>query len=492
MQGAGLALSDFRVLLTTILDALHHARKLSDEFFARLSPEGMYLRSIAERHRVIFYLGHLEAFDLNLLATRVLAKSTVDPVLERLFAFGIDPIDGSLPSDMPADWPTLVQVHSFCQKARQRVDEILADWISTITQTDLAVSDALQMALEHRFMHIETLSYMLPHLPLSAFVPAAIVPVDSQPGPTQPGYDRVGPPHAVRRIAVPAGPVTIGRKREQTFGWDNEFGALTSYVPAFAIDARKVVNEEFLTFVRAGGYKERSFWTDEDWAWKESRQLQFPILWRPSSDGFRLRAAFEEIPLPLAWPVQVSLAEARAYVRYLHAQDPSSTARLPSEAELHRAAYASAPLHKDAAESPDSCRPYPWSGEQAIPLHHGNFGGLRHDLCPVAAFPAGDSELGVSELHGNHWEWTQTPFRPLPGFAIDPRYPGYSQAFFDDKHFVIKGAAACTDVRFLRRTFRNWFQAHYPYVFASFRCVHQSPIHSPGVPDERSGLPRTH
>jgi len=23
----------------------------------------------------------------------------------------------------------------------------------------------------------------------------------------------------------------------------------------------------------------------------------------------------------------------------------------------------------------------------------------------------------------------------------------------------------------LRRTFRNWFQAHYQYVYASFRCV---------------------
>lgn len=295
MQGTGLALADFRGQLTAVLDALHHARRLSDEFFARLTPEGMYLRSIAERHRVIFYLGHLEAFDLNLLATRVLAKPTVDPVLERLFAFGIDPVDGNLPRDLPSDWPSLEQVHAFCQKARQRLDEVLADAVSALTQSDLPVRDALAMAVEHRFMHIETLSYMLPHLPQSAFVPAALVPVQSQPGPTQPGYDRVGPPHAVRRIAIPAGPITIGRNRDQTFGWDNEFGALTTYVPAFAIDARKVVNEEFLSFVRAGGYNDKSLWTDEDWIWKESRQLQFPILWRPSSEGFRLRAAFEEI-----------------------------------------------------------------------------------------------------------------------------------------------------------------------------------------------------
>jgi formylglycine-generating enzyme required for sulfatase activity len=482
MKRDGLELSDFQVLLSTLLDDLRNSRALSDEFFARLTPEGMYLRSIAERHRVIFYLGHLEAFDLNLLATKVFLKPTVNPALERLFAFGIDPIDGNLPTDVPSDWPTLPQVREFCKLARSRLDVMIAEWMSTLTQAELPVSDALAMAIEHRFMHLETLSYMLPHLPQSAFVPSALVSVRSQPGPTQPGYDRVGGPHAARQIAVPAGPITIGRNRDQKFGWDNEFDAQTSYVPAFMIDARKVVNEEFLSFVRAGGYRERSFWTDEDWAWKESRQLQQPILWQPSPNGFRLRAAFEEIPLPLDWPVQVSLAEARAYVRYLHAQDPTSTARLPSEAELHRAAYAEAPKQETDTETPESCRPYPWPGAEAIPLHHGNFGGVRLDLCPVAAFPAGDSALGVSELLGNHWEWTQTPFRPLPGFAIDPRYPGYSKAFFDDKHFVMKGAAACTDVRFLRRTFRNWFQAHYPYVFASFRCVYQSPIHSPRSP----------
>ena len=200
-----------------------------------------------------------------------------------------------------------------------------------------------------------------------------------------------------------------------------------------------------------------------------SRDLQHPILWEQRGDDYFQRAAFEIIPLPLDWPVQVSLAEARAFVAYLHAQDSQSTARLPSEAELHRAAYGT-------LTSADLDPQYPWPGQEAIPLLHGNFGGARFDSCPVGAFPAGDSRLGVADLFGNHWEWTQTPFRPLPGFQIDPRYPGYSANFFDNKHFVIKGAAACTDVRFLRRTFRNWFQAHYPYVFASFRCVYQPSV----------------
>ena len=55
------ALDDFRLQLSTLHDAIQHARFLTDAFFARLTREAMYLRSIAERHRIIFYLGHLEA-----------------------------------------------------------------------------------------------------------------------------------------------------------------------------------------------------------------------------------------------------------------------------------------------------------------------------------------------------------------------------------------------------------------------------------------------
>jgi formylglycine-generating enzyme required for sulfatase activity len=41
----------------------------------------------------------------------------------------------------------------------------------------------------------------------------------------------------------------------------------------------------------------------------------------------------------------------------------------------------------------------------------------------------------------------------------------------DGKHFVVKGGSWATATELLRRSFRNWFQAHYPYVFAKFRCV---------------------
>jgi formylglycine-generating enzyme required for sulfatase activity len=77
----------------------------------------------------------------------------------------------------------------------------------------------------------------------------------------------------------------------------------------------------------------------------------------------------------------------------------------------------------------------------------------------------------VAGLLGNGWEWTATPFAPFAGFEPRPYYAGYSADFFDGRHYVLKGGSPRTAATFLRRSFRNWFQPHYPHVYAGFRCV---------------------
>jgi len=52
-----------------------------------------------------------------------------------------------------------------------------------------------------------------------------------------------------------------------------------------------------------------------------------------------------------------------------------------------------------------------------------------------------------------------------------PSYPEYSADFFDDEHFVMKGASPVTARTLVRRGLRNWFRPRYPYVYATFRCV---------------------
>ena len=85
---------------------LADARKQTDKLFDLVRPNSLYDRPIPERHRLIFYLGHLEAFDWNLLRPRMRNVEAFNERFDRLFAFGIDPVGGGLPSDAPSEWPT--------------------------------------------------------------------------------------------------------------------------------------------------------------------------------------------------------------------------------------------------------------------------------------------------------------------------------------------------------------------------------------------------
>jgi len=113
---------------------------------------------------------------------------------------------------------------------------------------------------------------------------------------------------------------------------------------------------------------------------------------------------------------------------------------------------------------------YPW-GDAAPEARRGNFDFRAWEPRSVDAHRDGDSAFGVRGLVGNGWEWTSTPFAPFEGFRAQPFYRGYSADFFDGRHYVMKGGSPLTAAPLLRRSFRNWFQPHYPYIYAGFRCV---------------------
>src|SRR5205823_8769138 len=107
------------------LQRMTQARSETDKLFELVKSNSLYARPIAERHRIVFYVGHLEAFDWNLLRERGLSLGSFHPEFDRLFAFGIDPVGGGLPTDQPADWPTIDAVREYVAEARQTLDEAL-------------------------------------------------------------------------------------------------------------------------------------------------------------------------------------------------------------------------------------------------------------------------------------------------------------------------------------------------------------------------------
>src|SRR6202162_983434 len=138
-----------------LIEQLSRARQQTDDLFAIVNPDSLYERPIPERHRIIFYIGHLEAFDWNLLGSRVLGMKPFDAALDKLFAFGIDPVNGSLPTDQPADWPSVESTRRYVNRIRESIDDGLttldtSDWNSTPAGTDYSANKLLNVAREQR------------------------------------------------------------------------------------------------------------------------------------------------------------------------------------------------------------------------------------------------------------------------------------------------------------------------------------------------------
>jgi gamma-glutamyl hercynylcysteine S-oxide synthase len=437
------------------LERIVNARCLSDELFGVVRDDSLYARPIPERHRIVFYIGHLEAFDWNLLkgltANRA-ARSSQLPNLEQLdqlFAFGIDPVDGGLPKDQPGDWPGMDVVRNYVTDRRQAVDDILNSVRLGAAGHGPSPETLLHVAVEHRLMHLETLAYMFHQLPYGA----KHQPPDLEANLAAVASESLQPVHMVE---IPAGVTTLGlRSNKRAFGWDNEFEAHDVFVPAFAIDKYMITNAQFLRFVWDGGYSKQNLWRAGDWQWREQAGISHPVFWAKRGEDWFYRGMFGDIPLPLEWPVYVSYAEASAYANWCNQA-------LPTEAQWQRAAYGT---------QNEQQRSYPW-GEAAPENAVGNFDFRRWEPEPVTQHQETNrSAFGAVGMLGNGWEWTSSVFAPFPGFQPFSFYPGYSANFFDGKHFVMKGGSPRTAASLLRRSFRNWFQPHYQYMYAGFRCV---------------------
>src|SRR3569833_1787957 len=96
-----------------LIQELYSARLESDRLFSILKREALYERHIAERHRVIFYRGHMEGFDSIQICREALGIRSPESELDALFQAGIDPDSAHLPADKPSDWPTLERVKAY-------------------------------------------------------------------------------------------------------------------------------------------------------------------------------------------------------------------------------------------------------------------------------------------------------------------------------------------------------------------------------------------
>ena len=310
---------------TTLLKYFENSWELEETLMKSLvEEETFYLNPDSLRNKLIFYLGHSAVFYINKLIQVGLLENRINHKYETLFEIGVDP---ESPAELElaiqgVDWPNVTKVWEYRDKAKEEITTIINQ-----TSLDLPIHQqhpiwALLMGIEHSRIHLETSSMLLRQLP-----------VDKLKRPQGWNYAPSNgeiPDNQMRE--VPGGVVKLGKRRDDlTFGWDSEYGNLEVKVKTFLVSQNLITNGEFLEFVQGGGYNNSNYWNTESWEWKQIHKVEHPK-WIYQENNYRYRATFDEIDLPLDWPVEVNHYEAMAYCRW-----KGKNTRLMTEAEWNQA-----------------------------------------------------------------------------------------------------------------------------------------------------------
>ena len=217
---------------------------------------------------------------------------------------------------------------------------------------------------------------------------------------------------------VPAGSFTMGSDNERDVGVsDDERPHREVTLVAYRMSMHPVTNVQFGAFIKVGGYRERGYWTDAGWTWKDQEGKTEPWSWGEPWNSPN-------------HPVVVNWYEAVAYCRWLTQQSqqydqlqPGWEIRLPSEAEWEKAARGT------------DARSFPW-GDIGDPNRANYERTGIGATSSVGCFPGGSSPYGILDLSGNVWEWTRSSYKNYPYDAQDGR-----EHLEGEFHRVLRGGA---------------------------------------------------
>lgn len=212
-------------------------------------------------------------------------------------------------------------------------------------------------------------------------------------------------------LTWPGGVVSIGH-RGDGFAFDNEGPAHDALVPPCRLRATLVRNREYLAFMADGGYQRAALWHAEGLDWVRGQRVEAPLYWRRADDeptGWQALTLTGPTPLALDAPVtHVSYYEAFAFAQW-------AGARLPTELE--------------------------WEA-----------------LAPRFTW-------------GARWEWTESAYKPYPGFRPAAGAVGEYNGKFMVNQQVLRGASFATPPGHARLTYRNFFHAPARWQYTGVRLA---------------------
>ncbi|MEO0869428.1 MAG: SUMF1/EgtB/PvdO family nonheme iron enzyme [Cyanobacteria bacterium J06642_11] len=401
---------------------LHSCRQGTLNLIKHISPQVLRQQAHPDFSPVGWHLGHI-AFTESLWILEHLAQQPCPyPNYQTLFA-----ADG-LPKAQRQQLPNLDTLLNFLYDVHQRT-------LAYLDRADLEKTQRVwSWLIQHECQHTETISLVLAlHQSQGEITPLKT--------PQEVTTRKAITP---QMLDIPAGRVYLGLDTESTgrldsiSAIDNEQPGHWVDVATFAIANTPVTCKQYAVFIEAGGYKQQHWWCNEGWQWLQSvtPAVTSPRYW-PTKDLLD----FGDHPVS-----GVNWYEASAYARFREQ-------RLPTEAEWSR-----------AAQGLRGKLPQLLSSNQINCNHHWG------QTTPVGSYPEAISKHGCYDLLGNVWEWTSSWFQPYPGFQAYP-YNGYSAAYFDNRHRVLRGGSWATRPWALRPSFRNWYEPHVRELFMGFRCA---------------------
>ena len=289
--------------------------------------------------------------------------------------------------------PSVEEIYEY----RKYVDSAMERLLTC--QADDVLQDTLLLGLNHEQQHQELLwtdiKYILGHNPLF-------------PSLSDKDLDDGVSAGAGVVVTLPAGIYEIGYEGDG-FCFDNEKARHKVYLNDFEISASLVTNEEYIAFIKAGGYENFTYWHAEGWDWVKNNHIRTPLYWHFIEGKWHCYTLAGLRPLDPKAPVcHISYYEAIAYAAW-------KGLRLPTE----------------------------WEWEAAS----GRFN------------------------WGKRWEWTESAYLPYPGFKKAAGAIGEYNGKFMVNQMVLRGASVATPAHHSRKTYRNFFQPHLRWQFTGIRLA---------------------
>jgi ergothioneine biosynthesis protein EgtB len=409
------------LLMSRYLEIRRHTTSLA----APLSPEDCTAQSMPDASPAKWHLAHTTwFFETFVLEAHESGFAPFESAFRVLFNSYYNGVGARHPRSQRGllTRPALAEVLAY----RADVDARMLRLLPTVAY-DAALCALVELGLQHEQQHQELLLTDIKHL-LAC-------------NPMHPAYHTVQHLAAERAAAQPlvwhtfAGGLHEIGHAGCSFAFDNESPRHRVYLQPYALASRLVINAEFVAFVDDGGYRNSAHWLAEGWDWRAAQGLEQPLYWQ------RVDSVWHEFTLAGLRPlrdeqpaVHLSYFEVDAYARW-------AGARLPTEAEWEHAA---APSFSDTA-----------GGE------------ARNDMLHPRAAPG----VGLEQLAGEVWQWTQSSYAPYPGFRAAEGAVGEYNGKFMVNQYVLRGSSCATPPGHARASYRNFFPATARWQFSGVRLA---------------------